>query len=218
MQFFKQFIKYIFHPKYWLVEVLVHEKKWINENVAKALLDEILLSIPNIEYTQSDGFDRRKIFFPENIIFKSKIFEDYIKPNISKKYQLALLMFNELDGSTPNIGSGEGWHRDAWFSQYKEIIFLSNVGISNGPFQFVPGSSRIIKKLISFLKGESDRLNSNIDQHYETVIADNGDRVKFDATLIHRGAPINNGFRYAMTFYYYPDFINIEKLRKKFEG
>ena len=42
-----------------------------------------------------------------------------------------------------NIGSGGGWHRDSFTNQFKAIIYISDVGQDNGPFQYIRGSHRL---------------------------------------------------------------------------
>ena len=54
--------------------------------------------------------------------------------------------FGTLSGKSTakpgNQGSGQGWHRDALHFQYKAMIYLTDVGPDNGPFQLVDGSQR----------------------------------------------------------------------------
>ena len=41
-----------------------------------------------------------------------------------------------------NKGSGEGWHRDGFFRQFKSMIYLSNVDEDNGPFELILNSQK----------------------------------------------------------------------------
>ena len=39
--------------------------------------------------------------------------------------------------------SGEGWHRDAFYSQFKAMVYLTDVDEFNGPFEILKGSHRL---------------------------------------------------------------------------
>jgi ectoine hydroxylase-related dioxygenase (phytanoyl-CoA dioxygenase family) len=95
-------------------------------------------------------------------------------------------------------------------------MYVTDVTEENGPFQIIENSEKIdyITKdiKIASLKyrqnrlSESDveRLAENNKERVNTVIAEKGSVILVDTSAIHRGSPIKNGVRYALTNYYYP--------------
>ena len=115
-----------------------------------------------------------------------------------------------------NLGSGQGWHRDAFHFQYKAMIYLTDVGQENGPFQFLGGSYRPLTVFADMLRGRLDappltrisetqiaRLLDAKRQRLKTFTAAAGTLILFDSSAVHRGSPIEQGVRYALTNYYY---------------
>ena len=111
-------------------------------------------------------------------------------------------------------GSGGGWHRDdADAKQTKAILYLSDVEMENGPFQFIEGSHKpwdIYR--MAFKYNFSFGQNRFTDQELEKVIQDQPNRLKTftgkagtliltDTRGLHRGMPIRKGERYALTNY-----------------
>lgn len=217
--FYREFVRHIIksgfkRPKEFQYYSNIYSENFISE--LEKLLDN---NNPDHVITQSEGNDIRKIYFTDNKVFESEYLIKILRDSGYDNYQLAFIVYGFLDGSVPNIGSGEGWHRDAWFDQYKEILFLSDVNELNGPYEYVPGSSSYYSKLVHVLTNKSTRI-SNVPNHKKSikVIAKRGDKVSFDATIIHRGSPIFQGSRKALTFYFYPKFSNIEKIKNKFKN
>jgi len=115
-----------------------------------------------------------------------------------------------------NLGSGGGWHRDSAVGrQVKVILYLCDVTMENGPFQFLKGSH---KKLDFIKKHHKYSLEFNQtrfeDQLVQKMIADDpsslitfpakaGTALFVDTRGIHRGMPIREGVRYALTNYYW---------------
>ena len=112
-------------------------------------------------------------------------------------------------------GSGGSWHRDSYFRQFKSLVYLTDVSVDNGPFQVILGShdrknisndsksadlesmqctfnQETVKKI---LKDEPERL--------KTLTAKAGTVVLVDTSTIHRGLPLKNGNRYALTNYFF---------------
>jgi len=118
-----------------------------------------------------------------------------------------------------NLGSGQGWHRDAFHFQYKAMVYLTEVTADNGPFQIFAGSHRALNAVRDTIRGRLDRVpNSRISEaqiarlitsepdRLRTLTASRGTVILFDSSAIHRGSPIRTGIRYALTNYYYrPD-------------
>jgi hypothetical protein len=121
-----------------------------------------------------------------------------------------------LEYKPNNLGSGGGWHRDwAVNKQIKAILYLSDVDEQKGPFQFLEGSQRhsnIVKD--SFLNNFEFNQNRFTDAEVETMIKRDpaklrtftgkaGTLLLVNTRGIHRGMPILNGTRYALTNYYW---------------
>lgn len=113
-----------------------------------------------------------------------------------------------------NRGSGEGWHRDSFFNQFKAIIYLTDVTLDNGPFEYITRSHRVRQKFSDSDKyGISLKTTRIEDANVRGLIAAEPDRhriltaskgtlVLVDTTGIHRGMPLIGGERYALTNYY----------------
>lgn len=121
-----------------------------------------------------------------------------------------------LSAKPGNLGSGQGWHRDAFHFQFKAMVYLSDVGTENGPFQLLDAShqgARVFRDTI--LAGLASAPNTRLtDQQIDallranparlqTFVAPAGTMILFDSSTIHRGSPISTGTRYALTNYYY---------------
>lgn len=124
--------------------------------------------------------------------------------------------------STPNnLGSGSGWHRDSPFKhQFKFIIYLSDVQIENGPFEYIKGShlKKSIESVASYLNVRSnkfrfdpqeiDRLeNAEVVPPRTAIVAPAGSMLMADVRGLHRGSPLLQGERWALTRYYFENEI-----------
>ena len=112
-----------------------------------------------------------------------------------------------------NAGSGEGWHRDGFYRQFKTLLYLSNVGNDNGPFQLILNSQKY-KNLIQDMKSadlkymqyrltdeEINKILLKEPQRKKTILGNLGTLILVDTSTLHRGAPIKKGIRYALTNY-----------------
>jgi hypothetical protein len=130
--------------------------------------------------------------------------------------------------SVGNSGSGEGWHRDAFFRQFKAILYLSDAGLDNGPFQLIRDSHRRASILhdmrVAGLSYMQNRLTDQnvaklIDQDFDRLITLNGSAgtlILVDTSAVHRGMPIKIGTRYALTNYYFPEDMINQSMYEKF--
>ena len=127
-----------------------------------------------------------------------------------------------------NGSSGGGWHRDAFLSQFKAMLYLSNVSEDNGPFEIIPQSHKLKHVLGAIAKGRlehwqnriSDEEVNNVEKvlglERKAFVAKAGTLILFNSTSIHRGKPIKSGERIALTNYYFPHSRSLSSLRKKF--
>ena len=201
--------------------------------------DELIEIIEkNLSNNDTDIFEDsvksdQRIFFSEKIsdkiykYFKNelvhKVGEFYTKFQIKPAFTLA----NKVSYKKNNLGSGGGWHKDAYYPQFKSILYLNDVHTKNGPFQLLIKSNKIVKSILISLrlkKGYPDTRFSEQDlkvlcnEKIKTLTGKAGTLILFDGSLIHRGTPILEGKRYALTNYYFPksDFQNlIEKFKNK---
>lgn len=126
-------------------------------------------------------------------------------------------MANKLKYEKDKIkNSGAGWHRDNHVCQFKALLYLSDVNIDNGNFQFLTESS---KEFIGFPDGRRDNNNNFVHDNTRytdetvknllnnkikilNVCGEAGSLILTDTTYIHRGNIINSGERIALTQYF----------------
>ena len=115
-----------------------------------------------------------------------------------------------------NIGSGGGWHRDSFTNQFKAMIYLSDVGPENGPFQYIRGShhlrsmicdQRLAELRVGQVRVRDEQIAKLVDENPQRLITLTGlagTLILANTTGLHRGMPIISGERYALTNYYFP--------------
>ena len=116
-----------------------------------------------------------------------------------------------------NKGSGGGWHRDSTYSpQFKAIAYLTDVEEENGPYEYILGSNKlrhVMKALEVSLKDNAypvQDINRRFTQEQIDALKSNsklftakkGSVILTDTHGIHRGNPILDGRRVALTNYY----------------
>lgn len=191
----------------WSETALVIKKELSPDECAKLRekIDEIIIENNSKKvWIDLEGADRRIFEFEignESIIGCLKIDQRIkdIQIYSGRKVRAWLLMANKISEAKNNRGSGGGWHKDSAFShQVKNIWYLSEVKENNGPFQYIKKTNRI-KKYLDY------ELNTTrfekIEGKVETVIGGEGDLLVCDTLCVHRGRPVENGDRYAITLY-----------------
>lgn len=120
-------------------------------------------------------------------------------------------MANRTEFQPKNPGSGGGWHRDQTYGNgFKSLVYLTDVGPKNGPFQLIPGSHKVTHhifktpnedkyqfthdEVLKMTRGNADAIND--------LCADAGTVLLFNTNAVHRGKPLEQGTRYAMTNYF----------------
>ena len=193
------------------------------------IIDE-KLSDTSMNIKEDEAKSDQRIFFSEklsekiNKYFKNdlikKIGQFYSKIHIETGFTLA----NKVTYKPKNLGSGGGWHKDAYYPQFKSILYLSDVNLENGPLQLIEQSNKITKSIIISLKlnkgypdtrFSEEELSILSDEKKLTITGKAGTLILFDGSLIHRGKPIKEGMRYALTNYYFP-MSSYEQALKKF--
>jgi predicted 2-oxoglutarate/Fe(II)-dependent dioxygenase YbiX len=112
------------------------------------------------------------------------------------------------------------------------MLYLTDVDENNGPFEYITKTNKwysLIDGVINNgLKDNQNRLNDSIinrflkNKKYNKVSfkAKKGTLIIFNSFGIHRGTPLKEGVRYALTNYYFPDLYinqNLDRLNKKFK-
>lgn len=128
-------------------------------------------------------------------------------------------MANRVEPRKSDLGSGGDWHRDSNYSQFKTLIYLTEVSeVDDGAFQIIPKTNGALYVLRSNLREgkkltETRWTNSEIKKHglsdkISTITGKAGSLVIFDTSNLHRGAPNINKNRYALTNYYYSNLVH----------
>ena len=125
----------------------------------------------------------------------------------------AFTLANRVDAVRGSRGSGEGWHKDSSFRQFKAFVYLNDVNADNGPFQLIHASHALSDYLhdmriggLSFrhLRISDDQVNRIVGDtnRLKTLTGARGTLLLVDTAAIHRGCPPIRGTRYALTNYY----------------
>lgn len=137
---------------------------------------------------------------------------------LQRPARAAFTLGASLQAVEGNPGSGGGWHRDSLTPQFKTMLYLTDVGLDNGPFQVLARSHHLMQSMrdnraahvpygqVRFTQKQVDDVleNSHHDRLY-TMQYPAGTLLIFDSSTIHRGSPIKSGIRLALTNYFYPE-------------
>jgi ectoine hydroxylase-related dioxygenase (phytanoyl-CoA dioxygenase family) len=201
-------------------------ENYLTDNQCKEIIKDINTYIDtnqNKIYTDQEKSDYR-IFGANNIkneyilnFFKDlkilMVVENYMKLKIENAYTMAAkLLFKKK-----NLGSGGGWHRDSINLSVKAMVYLVDTTENNGPLQILENSNTfknifkdhiLIKKInfrdTRFTNDEIIKITNMNKNKINTIKAKAGTLIIFDGSYIHRGSPIREGVRYAITNYYAP--------------
>ena len=190
-------------------------------NIILEMKDAFIFNKNSVEITES--LDHRLYKFEKYSKHAKDFLNDDYLNKLIKKYEARSEIFEStiLAGNIKYMlggkGSGDGWHRDRTFYKYKyskAMIYLNDVSLNNGPFQYLEKSHKInniikIKYLLQnsfsdkwFENDKIEYLNQKLKLKINTVTANAGDLIVFDGTGIHRGKPLNKGERFSLTNYY----------------
>ncbi len=225
----------------WIIENLnkngfcIIENFWSEEDCIKGInsINSIIRKYP--DYVQTENKSDSRVYGAENIsrninnFAKDKLLLSVADQYNRKKSALGFTLAARMPSTYRNKGSGEGWHRDGFYRQFKTLLYLSDVGNDNGPFQLILNSQKY-KNLIQDMKSadlkymqyrltdeEIKKILFKEPQRKKTILGNMGTLILVDTSTLHRGAPIKKGIRYALTNYYYTYNQIDEKLYKKFK-
>ena len=208
------------------------EEFWSKDLCEKAILELERIISENPESLKESAKPDLRIFGANNL---SKLVNRFclsstllkIANVYNKKKTISAFTLGAKQPFTPkNKGSGGGWHRDSFLRQFKAILYLSDVGMNNGPFQLIEDSHKLKNIIIDTLRGHlgynSRVKNSSISKFASpkrilSFPAKAGTLILVDTSSIHRGMPIRSNERYALTNYYFTEDEDIQKKMKKFE-
>lgn len=127
-----------------------------------------------------------------------------------------LLLAARLAFTSGNRGSGGGWHRDSPHSlQFKAILYLSDVKVESGPFEYIEqshsewSSIQLLQHQLCkanqfrFTNEDIEKIESSQSTLFSSkpFLANKGTLLLVNTKGIHRGRPIQQGHRYALTQY-----------------
>lgn len=190
-------------------------------------VDKLLTESSRLLHEQSDNvqiLDKEDCSNDERL-FHAQEYSDIIRQFADDQLlnKLAVTYNKNIDKKTlinrivhePGVvkNSGAGWHRDNHTCQFKTIIYLTDVSLENGNFQWITNSSA---RHIGMPKPRTSSYNTRFhDDVIESIIKENtmcelinvtgdvGDIIVADTTYIHRGNIIQSGERVAITQYYF---------------
>jgi len=183
-----------------------------------SLIDETIVKFPE-KIKEDDLKSDQRIWRSENLSPEiNNYFNNNFIQNIGEYYsgmkiKIGFTMANKVEFVEKNLGSGGGWHKDAYYSQFKSILYLNNTSIENGSFQFLEKSNKLVSSMIISLKLNKGYPNTRFtneeikllkDYKIKNIAAPAGTLILVDSSLIHRGSPLLKGNRYALTNYYFP--------------
>ncbi|CAM8386077.1 Phytanoyl-CoA dioxygenase [Candidatus Methylopumilus planktonicus] len=191
---------------------------WSEEKCTAVIKEIDMLLKTQKKYIHPASKSDLRLFGAENLsshistFCNDKFIVDLASSFSRKPVKTAFTMAAKLPFSFENLGSGEGWHRDNHFEQFKAIIYLSDVDEDNGPFQIVRNSHRLFAKVFALYLSKSKYMNyrysendikaiTSSDNNILTLLGKAGTLILVDTSAIHRGKPIKRGVRYALTNY-----------------
>ncbi len=195
-------------------------------------IDDLIRDFP--EYVRSENKSDQRVYGAEKIsrnindFSKNKLLISVAKNYNRKETKLGFTLAAKMPAKKHNKGSGEGWHRDAFFRQFKTLLYLSDVSKDNGPFELILNSqnyqnliedmreANLGHKQFRLTESQINKILINEPQRKKTILGKMGTLILVDTSTLHRGSPIKNGIRYALTNYYYTLNQIDDALYKKF--
>tara|TARA_B110000263_G_C15269022_1_gene492523 strand:- start:29 stop:874 length:846 start_codon:yes stop_codon:yes gene_type:complete len=195
---------------------------FLNKEICDACVKDMDWMFENKkEFVHSTDYADHRIFGAEDL---SKNIDEFASNLLLKKLANAyngtptsngFTLAGKIQTTGHEYGSGGSWHRDSYFRQFKSLVYLTDVSDDNGPFQVILGSHD--KKNISndsksanlesmqcqFDQKTVEKILKSEPERLKTLTAKAGTVVLVDTSTIHRGLPLNNGIRYALTNYFF---------------
>jgi ectoine hydroxylase-related dioxygenase (phytanoyl-CoA dioxygenase family) len=173
------------------------------------------------EFVHEDNYGDSRIFGAEDLSENIQKFYDHPLLNrLANAYSAVttccgFTLAGRIKASGNEYGSGGPWHRDSYFRQFKSLIYLTDVNENNGPFQIIRGShkanqisqdtksGKLESMQCTFPSDIVDKILKDDPTRLNTLTAKAGTVVLIDTSAIHRGTPLKEGIRYALTNYFF---------------
>jgi len=178
-------------------ELANHEQAWQDNEGS----DSRIFGIEKLAPIFNKLFDKNKMY---------NVFKKYIYKGELHEFKMAA----KMKFTNSNIGSGGGWHRDTINRrQLKFIVYLNDVNDKNGCFQYIPKSHTVWNKLkfnkslnkslsaYRYSEEEIKKLKNDFGVEVLNLTGKKGTVLIADTSGIHRGRPMEEGIRYAVTNY-----------------
>jgi len=121
----------------------------------------------------------------------------------------------KISVSGHEYGSGGPWHRDSYFRQFKSLLYLTDVDENHGPFQIISEShdkehissdsktANLESMQCTFDQNTIKQIIEKEPERLHSLTGKAGTVVLVDTSCIHRGVPLKEGTRYALTNYFF---------------
>lgn len=170
-------------------------------------------------WTDKQGSDKRvygieDVSEPFKGLFRRDLLNAVYNKYISNRNREEFIMTNKIQFKENNLGSGGGWHRDSLNRrQLKFILYLSDVDINTGCFQYIQNTHNVYQKLkinnklnkeISAYRYSEEDIDKLVEDGYKIndLTGKAGTLIIVETSGIHRGRPlVEGGVRYAATSY-----------------
>ncbi len=171
-------------------------------------------SLPSGLFVPGQGNDSRCQHSNNYLEGARSFFEDQFIIEISEEYSACCVPNRTVTGIVRytegvQVDSGGGWHVDSeQDSQFKSILYLSDVHATNGPFTFATKSKEKVPELEKYsnLRISEEQINEKIlSENIVEIVGTAGTCILVDTTYPHRGKLIQSGERYSFTTYFYKD-------------
>jgi ectoine hydroxylase-related dioxygenase (phytanoyl-CoA dioxygenase family) len=202
------------------------------EQVDQNVIDELKLSIDSLAATtdteQNYGGSEHRIWKAHEKSPLIKEFCDFSDEVVSLVESIRCNAFDILAIRNQSLGKDASalskgrWHIDSFRRQIKIFLFLSDVTMTSGAFEMIPGTHANSFKIKQAFRGrfftpkdliEGTRAYSKFKEEFIEKILLTGREAKIftvsagsiaivDTSCIHRARPCTDGSRYALTSYY----------------
>ena len=120
-------------------------------------------------------------------------------------YQTLMVNKTFVPSDKLSLGSGSGWHRDSYIKrQMKTIFYLTRVNIENGPFTYLEPKFKFFSRFYPVktrLSVNADKKLNFCSKKISITSEKPGLGFSIISNYIHKGIPVKNSTRYAITIY-----------------
>ena len=195
---------------------------FLNKEICDACIEDMDWMFQNKkEFVHSTDYADQRIFGAEDLSKNiSKFANHSMLEKLANAYNATpttngFTLAGKIETTGHEYGSGGSWHRDSYFRQFKSLLYLTDVNKENGPFEVILGShdrknisvdsksADLASMQCTFNQKTVEKILNDDPERLKTLTAKAGTVVLVDTSTIHRGSPLKNGIRYALTNYYF---------------